>query len=156
MSWRLPRGQWHKSKAEGNRKALRKIVKSDEQPGVLAYVGVEPIGWCAVAPRQVYVALTSSRVLKPIDDQPVWSISCLFIKREFRRKGVSVRLLREAVKFAGRCGAKIVEGYPVIPYTKQMPAAFAWTGTLAAFEKAGFKQAARPSKARPIMRKRAV
>jgi GNAT superfamily N-acetyltransferase len=156
MAWRLPRGQWHTSKGDGNRKAMRSIVKGNEQPGVLAYAGKDPIGWCAIAPRQVYVALTTSRVLKPIDEQPVWSISCLFIKREFRRQGVSVKLLREAVKFAKRKGAKIVEGYPVVPYTSNMPAAFAWTGTLAAFTKAGFKEAARRSKARPIMRKSTV
>jgi GNAT superfamily N-acetyltransferase len=156
MAWRLPRRQWHTSKGEGNRKAFRKLVMSDHQPGVLAYSGDEPVGWCAVAPRQAYVALTTSRVLKPVDDQPVWSISCLFIKREFRRRGVSVTLLCEAVKFARRRGGKIVEGYPVVPYTSNMPAAFAWTGTLAAFTKAGFTQAARRSKARPIMRKSTV
>jgi hypothetical protein len=34
-----------------------------------------------------------------------------------------------------------------------MPAAFAWTGLIAAFRKAGFKEVLRRSPARPIMRK---
>lgn len=155
MVWRLPRKQWEQNKGEGNRKALRKVVQEGRPPGVLAYVDDQPIGWCAIAPRSVYVTLERSRVLRPIDDKPVWSVSCLFIARDHRRKGLSSKLLRAAVKFAKSQGATVVEGYPVQPYSEKMPAAFAWTGLLACFERAGFKEAARHSKSRPIVRKRA-
>jgi GNAT superfamily N-acetyltransferase len=119
---------------------------------VLAYAGAEPVGWCAVAPRQDYIALGRSRVLAPVDDQPVWSISCLFVARPYRRQGISVRLLKAAAQLARDRGASIVEGYPVEPYTANMPAPFAWTGLVAAFQQAGFKEVLRRSSARPIMR----
>ena len=76
MAWRRPRKQWEANKGDG-RRAFRKIVRDGGEPGVLAYSGDQPIGWCAIAPRQVYITLERSRVLKPVDDQPVWSISCL-------------------------------------------------------------------------------
>src|SRR5258707_9865563 len=79
MTWRLPRAEWERGKKTGNRLALKTIVDEDRQPGVLAYAGAEPIGWCAIAPRAEYVALERSRVLAPLDDKPVWSISCLFV-----------------------------------------------------------------------------
>lgn len=154
MAWRLPRKQWEQGKGKGNRKAFRRIVKHGDQPGVLAYHEGQPIGWCSVAPRQVYLTLERSRVLKPVDDRPVWSISCLFIARPYRRQGVSVQLLRAAVKFARSQGATIVEGYPVEAYAARMPDAFAWTGLVPAYRKAGFREAVRRSKSRPIMRKK--
>jgi GNAT superfamily N-acetyltransferase len=152
MTWRLRRADFVKGKGAANKRAFQTLVASDARPGVLAYAGEEPIGWCAVAPRQDYVSLGRSRVLAPVDDQPVWSISCLFVARPYRRQGVSVRLLKAAAKLAGERGARLVEGYPVVPYTATMPAAFAWTGLVAAFQKAGFKEVLRRSSARPIMR----
>jgi GNAT superfamily N-acetyltransferase len=152
MCWRLERAVFVKGKGDGNKRAFRKLVASNVQPGVLAYVGHEPIGWCAIAPRQDYSYLQRSRVLAPVDDQKVWSITCLFVARPYRRHGVSARLLKAATELARKKGARIVEGYPVEPYSSEMPAAFAWTGLVSAFQKAGFKEAARRSKARPIMR----
>jgi GNAT superfamily N-acetyltransferase len=152
MAWRLPRADFDKGKGAANKRAFQKLVIRDAQPGVLAYAGKEPIGWCAVAPRHEYVRLGNSRVLAPVDDQTVWSISCLFVARPYRRLGVSVRLLKAAAELAHDKGARVVEGYPVEPYTADMPAAFAWTGLVAAFRKVGFKEVLRRSKARPIMR----
>jgi GNAT superfamily N-acetyltransferase len=155
MTWRLPRTRFEegkKRKGAGNRAAFRKRARSSPPPGVLAYVDDHPIGWCAVAPREEYEYLARSRVLRPIDDQPVWSVSCLFVARPFRQRGLSVELLRAAVEMAGAYGAEIVEGYPVIPYATRMPDVFAWTGILSAFERAGFREAARGSAKRPIMR----
>jgi GNAT superfamily N-acetyltransferase len=101
----------------------------------------------------VYVQLERSRVLKPIDAEPVWSVSCLFVARARRRRGLSVALLRAAGDFAATQGARFVEGYPVEPSSRQMPDAFAWTGTAAAFRAAGYEEVARGSPTRPIMRK---
>lgn len=153
MAWRHSRADFAKGKGDGNKRAFRKLVAGNAQPGILAYDGDEPIGWCAAAPRQVYTYLESSRVLAPVDDQAVWSISCLFVARPYRRRGISVRLLKAAAAFAREKGAKVVEGYPVEPYSKDMPAVFAWTGMVSAFRKAGFKEILRRSKTRPIMRR---
>jgi len=153
MSWRRRAADFLKHKGLGNKRAFQSLVSRDEQPGILVYDGDRPVGWCAVAPREVYLKLANSRVLAPVDNQPVWSVSCLFVDKAYRRRGISVGLLQAAVRFAGRRGAKVVEGYPVVPYTTDMPAAFAWTGLLAAFERAGFVEVARRSNSRPIMRR---
>jgi GNAT superfamily N-acetyltransferase len=152
MVWRLTRREWEAGKGEGNRRALRALVESGARPGVLGYVGREPVAWCAVAPREDYGALARSRVLQPIDDRPVWSVSCLFVARPFRRRGLSSRMLRGAAEFAVKRGAAIVEGYPVEPRMARAPDAFLWTGTPGAFTAAGFREAARRSETRPIMR----
>jgi GNAT superfamily N-acetyltransferase len=153
MVWRRSRADWERGKGSGNRAAFRRVVRRGPAPGILAYSDSQPIAWCAVAPREAYVQLERSRVLKRIDAEPVWSVSCLFVTRAFRRRGVSTALLQAAGQFAASQGARIVEGYPVEPYSEKMPDAFAWTGTVAAFRAAGYAEVARGSAKRPIMRR---
>jgi GNAT superfamily N-acetyltransferase len=152
MLWRLTRSEFDRQKGDGNRRALKVIVESGVAPGLLGYSGGRPVAWCAVAPRVDYPALERSRILARVDDEPVWSATCLFIARSFRRQGLTVRMLAAAVAYAGQRGARIVEGYPVEPRSADMPAAFAWTGTASAFRQAGFTEALRRSPTRPIMR----
>lgn len=152
MFWRLPRKQFDAGKGVGNKRALKRLVSTGREPGLIAYLKREPIGWCSLAPRQDYVALERSRILKPLDDQPVWSVSCLFIKKGYRRRGVSTLLLRAALEFAAKHGARIVEGYPVEPSMEKMPDPFLWHGIPSAFLRAGFREVERRSPTRPIMR----
>jgi GNAT superfamily N-acetyltransferase len=153
MLWRLSRKQFESHKGEENRLALKALVESGEVPGVLAYADGVAVGWCALAPRDHYPALGRSRILKPVDDRPCWSVSCLFVHRAYRKRGVSTALLRAAVEHVRRQGGTLIEGYPVEPKSEApIPPAFAWTGIPKAFEAAGFSEVARRSPTRPIMR----
>lgn len=152
MWWRLKRSQFEKQKGQENKKNFRKIVNSGEIPGLLAYANGQPIAWCSIAPRETYSVLERSRILKRIDDKPVWSVVCFFVAKPFRYKGVTLKLLKAAVKYAKECKARIVEGYPVEPKKTSMPDAFAFTGLAATFHKAGFVEVLRRSETRPIMR----
>ncbi len=152
MFWRVQRKEFDANQGAGNRQAFSELVAAGRKPGIIAYLGKEPIGWCAVAPREDYIALERSRILKAVDDQPVWSISCLFVRRQYRRKGISAQLLRAAVEFAASRGAEVVEGYPVDPSMEKMPDPVLWHGVSSSFIAAGFKEVIRRSKSRPIMR----
>jgi GNAT superfamily N-acetyltransferase len=152
MYWRLGAAQWSRGKGEKNRRALRALVASGAEPGILAYEGDEPVGWCAVAPREATPRLDKSRVLARLDSRPVWSITCLFVKRSHRRRGVSARLIEAALAHARARGAEIVEGYPVDPEGDR-PDPFVWTGLASAFRRAGFREVARRSPTRPVMRR---
>jgi GNAT superfamily N-acetyltransferase len=152
MAWRLKSSDFNKQKGNGNKKNMKRLVDNKEQIGLLAYIGKEPICWCAVAPREKFIRLENSKVLTRIDDEQVWSVTCFFIKKEFRRKGLSADLLKAVIEFCRKKKVKILEGYPTVPYNSNIPAAFAWTGIPSAFIKAGFVEAARRSKTRPIMR----
>lgn len=152
MWWRLTHREFEARKGEKNRRAMRERVESDEVPGLIAYAGEAPVGWCAVAPRETYPRLGRSRILKPVDHEPVWSIVCLFVAKAFRRRGVSRALIEAATAHAREEGARIVEGYPVEPTKDEMPDVFAFHGLASAFREAGFEEVARRSETRPIMR----
>lgn len=153
MWWRRPRAEWSRGKGEGNRRAMRSLVRRGAPTGLLAYSGQTPVGWVAVAPREDTPGLERSRTLKRIDDRPVWSVTCFFVARGFRRKGLTVMLLREAAAHARRGKAAVLEGYPVEPRKGSVQAdAWIFTGVAGAFRKAGFREAARPTETRRIMR----
>jgi GNAT superfamily N-acetyltransferase len=152
MWWRVTASEFEKNKGEKNRKAMKKLVDTGTIPGILAYLGKEPVGWCSVAPREDFPRLARSRILKPVDERPVWSVVCLFVAKEHRNRGISTSMLKEAVRYVKSKRGRIVEGYAVEPRTERMPEAFAFHGLASAYIKAGFKEVARRSETRPIMR----
>jgi GNAT superfamily N-acetyltransferase len=152
MWFRIRRTEFDRQKGEGNRLCMQAIVASGEVPGLLAYHDGQPVAWCSVGPREVYPVLDRSRVLKRVDDRPVWSVVCFFVKKGYRRMGMSVELLRGAVDYARSQGAKIVEGYPVEPKRGQTADVFAFTGLPGTFLQLGFVEVLRRSETRPIMR----
>lgn len=152
MSWRLKRSDFERQKGNANRLAMRTLVEQNEKVGILAYIDGKPIGWCAVAPREVYLRLENSKVWKRIDNEPVWAITCFFIAGSYRRKGISFELVKGAINYCSANHVKVIEGYPVVPYGDNIPAAFAWTGIPTVFEKAGFVVAERRSQSKPMMR----
>lgn len=152
MYWRLTSKDFARGKGAPNRQTLHDLVIAGETPGLLAYDGDRPIGWIAVAPREAYPRLARSRILKPLDDTPVWSIVCLFIDKGHRRRGVSAQLIRGAVDYVADQGGRVVEAYPVEPRNEKMPDVFAWTGIASAFLAAGFVERGRRSETRPILR----
>jgi len=152
MWWRLKRKDFEAQKGEGNRQAMKAIIDSGEIPGILAYAGTQPVGWCSIGPRASFPALDRSRTLKRIDDQPVWSVVCFFTAKHYRRQGLMVGLLRAALEYARGQGARIVEGYPYDPKSGKSPDPFVYTGLSSAFLKVGFVQVAQPTETRSIMR----
>lgn len=152
MWWRLKKKDYDANQGAGNRQAMKRIVASGRVPGILAYRQERPVGWCSVAPREEFVRLANSRILEPVDQQPVWSIVCLFVEKAHRRSGVSTGLLSAAVDYVREQRGKIVEGYAVEPKRGKLPDAFAYHGLATAYRRAGFHEVLRRSETRPIMR----
>ena len=131
---------------------MKTIIESGKKPGLLAYAGKQPVAWCSVAPREQFPALERSRILKKLDDEPVWSISCFFIHKNYRKQGLGVRILEAVIQYVKKQGGKIIEGYPVEPKKARTADVFVWTGLASIFKKAGFTECERRSETRPIMR----
>jgi len=151
MFWKLRGKAFEEVQGYETRQMHKSIVDSGISTGLLAYLHGEVVGWVAVEPRSAYPKLAHSRVLKPVDEQPVWSVTCFFVAKPYRKQGITVELLKAAIEFVRiQCG-KIVEGYPVETH-QDMPAPFIYTGTASAFQQAGFQEVARRAPTRPIFR----
>lgn len=151
MFWKLRGKAYEEARGYETRQMHKSIIDSGTVTGLLAYLHGDVVGWVAVEPRSAYPKLAHSRALKPVDDQPVWSVTCFFVAKEFRKRGITVELLKAAVGHVQSKGGRIVEGYPV-DVNKDMPAPFIYTGTASAFQQAGFREVARHTPTRPIFR----
>lgn len=152
MWWRLKRADWERGQGAGNKQAMRRLVAGGAVPGLIAYAGDEPVGWVSVGPREDYPVLGRSPVLKPVDETPVWSLVCFYIRREHRRTGLSRTLIAAAKRHAKAGGARWLEAYPTEPKKPEVPDIYAFTGVPAMFTAVGFEEIARRSPTRPILR----
>jgi GNAT superfamily N-acetyltransferase len=153
MWWRLSRAEFGRQSGEQRRAGLKGLVDSGEVPGILAYLESEPVAWVSVAPRKSYPTLERSRTLRRVDDQPVWSITCFFVAKPYRGRGLMMELLRGAVTYAAQQGARIVEAYPVDPRGHTVHGSTeGYMGLLSAFQRAGFVEVVRRSPRQAVMR----
>jgi GNAT superfamily N-acetyltransferase len=158
MWMRLPRAEYEAKKGAGTKRALKGLVDRGEEPGLVGYLGGEPVAWVSVGPRASFRRLEASRTFAPVregDESPdsgVWAINCLFVRRDARGRGVSTAAIRAAAKHARARGAKVVEAFPIDPTKAGVPPVFAFPGLLASYRRAGFREVLRRSPTRPIVR----
>lgn len=153
MFWRLKRTELESLGKSGRKVAFRKLVRSGGIPGILAYEKEIPVGWCAIAPREATPVLDRSPICKPVDDSPVWSITCFYIEPKSRHRGVMAGLIAAATKHAKRHGASIVEAYPRDGRGKELSELSASTGVLGPFLDQGFDVVARRKPTRLVVRR---
>ena len=139
--------------------AVRTLGRQGRAPGLVAYRDGEAVGWVSLGPREDYPRLEHSTVLRRLDDKPVWSIVCFVVGKRSRGQGIANALLEAAMDYARERGATLLEAYPTDSHGKRIPAAYAYTGTLGMFERAGFSVAAvrrfnEKSPEHPIVRRR--
>jgi GNAT superfamily N-acetyltransferase len=150
MYWRIP--AYGSRPREENRRDLKAIVEAGPPPGLLAFSGELAVGWCQLTPRADIPQVEGKRFFAAVDEIPVWSISCFYVRAGWRHKGVTTALIAAAETAAQAVGAPALEVYPVDPQ-KKMGAGNLYTGVASTFAKAGFTEVARQTPQRPIMRK---
>jgi GNAT superfamily N-acetyltransferase len=148
MYWRI--GSTYRDRSPGaNKEAFHKVVSDGPPPGLLAFEGETAVGWCQLTPRDSLPTLELNRRLKRVDDAAVWSISCFYIRKGYRKLGVTTALITAALETARRAGAVAVEAYPL---DAVLTPSTSHTGYASTFARAGFATVARHVPARPIMR----
>ncbi len=152
MYWHLKHSDFYNQHGDATHELMRQRVERGEIPGLLAFNGEKAIGWVAIEPRSAYQVLARSRTLAPVDDLPVWSITCFFIDRHYRKQGLNSWLIKQAADYAFSQGAPAVESYPSLFKDGKTSDTFYFTGKVTTFKKLGFKEVAHPSTSRAIMR----
>lgn len=150
MYWRIGSAYTERPRDE-NRKAFKRIVQKGPPPGLLAFAGDLCVGWAQVTPRAALPKLATARYTRAVDDTPVWSVSCFYVRKGWRGKGVSKALIDAAVSYAKKAKAPALEAYPMTTEKRRSNSGM-YTGSASSFAKAGFKVVAEPAKHRPIMR----
>ena len=150
MYWRIG-GAYGQRPREKNKAAFKAIVKKGPPPGLLAFEGDKVVGWAQLTPRAVLPHLDHGRFTRKIDDVPVWSLTCFFIRKGHRGQGVMTALLEAAIDHAKAMKAPALEAYPVRTDTKRSNSGM-YTGAASSFARAGFKTVSVRAPHRPLMR----
>lgn len=150
MYWRLG-SAYTKRPRERNKADFRAIVRKGPPPGLLAFDGETAVGWCQLTPRSALPHLERGRFTRRVDEVPVWVISCFYMRRGYRKRGVMSALIAAALKAARRADAPALEAYPV-DIDQPTATANLYTGVASTFARAGFKRIARAAPHRPTMR----
>jgi GNAT superfamily N-acetyltransferase len=153
--WRFTPQDYKANAGQGNRAAFRERVDAERITGLLAYQGDQPIGWVSVSPRQEYERIPTSQTWRPIDDTPVWSIVCFYVRAKSRGQGAAMHLLKAAVQYTADCGAQVIEAYPkdvAALGNKPIADGDLYWGTFEMFKRAGFQEVARRRNEFPIVR----
>jgi len=134
-----------------NKQAMCDLVGAGVMPGLIGYSGDAPAGWISLGPREEYLKLRRSPVMKPVDDTPVWSVVCSYVARAYRGHGMQHLLLDAAIAWARSSGAAVLEAYP-IDKPERSHDDFMFFGSRSLYERAGFREVVRRSPTRVVMR----
>jgi GNAT superfamily N-acetyltransferase len=161
--FKSPAKEWRTMAQQEKESRLRDQTRcgepeSESTSGLVAYLGGEPVGWCAVEPRTAYPRLRGMRVPwtgrdEDRDDPGVWAITCFVVRTGYRRRGVSRALTEAAVGFARERGATAVEGYALITEPgKEVVWGELFVGAKSTYEACGFQEVSSPTPRRRVMR----
>jgi GNAT superfamily N-acetyltransferase len=135
-----------------NQRALCDLVDRGVVPGLIGYADGHPAGWISLGPREEYLRLQRSPIMKPVDGTPVWSVVCSYVAKPYRGLGLQHRLLADAIRFARDQGAAVLEAYPV-DKPERSHDDFMFFGSRSLYERAGFTEVVRRSPTRVVMRR---
>jgi GNAT superfamily N-acetyltransferase len=135
-----------------HKQQLCSLVEAGTVPGLVGYVDGSPVGWLSLGPREDYLKLRRSPIMKPVDDTEVWSIVCTYVAKSQRGRGIQHLLLAEAIDWARDQGVRMLEAYPV-DKPERSHDDFMFFGSRHLYERAGFREVVRRSATRVVMRR---
>jgi len=129
-----------------NKRDKKSLVEDDRSHGVLLYDRGIPIGWCAYGLKKEFPRIDNGRNYRRLNmkDNPgrLWRITCFFVDRDYRKKGIAKVALNAALSSIKAKGGGIVEAYPVTHKSAKAWSKWSnwfWFGTESMFEKEKFR-----------------
>ncbi|MDQ6884492.1 MAG: GNAT family N-acetyltransferase [Candidatus Dormibacteraeota bacterium] len=133
--------------AAQNRSAKKCRVREGRTHAALVYDGPTCVGWCQFGPTDELPRIKHRRAyLAGLITLPDWRITCFFIDREYRRRGVASAGLKGALREIAQLGGGTVESYPEASDGRSVSSSFLYNGTVSMFESNGFERTRRLGK----------
>lgn len=112
-------------------------MREGRSRAALVFDGEEVIGWCQFGtPDELPNVYHSKQYLEEALRLPDFRLTCIFVDKRYRRRGVSAVALHGALDLIAAAGGGVVEGCP--HDTKGKRQAVLYNGTRSLFERAGF------------------
>ena len=144
-------------RARINRNDKRTLVKQGRSHAILVYDGETPIGWCQYGSKEELPRIDAGRGYRkvglPRGQEKLWRITCFFVDKDYRGKGVAKLALKSALDSIKKQGGGMVEAYPVVSEKMAAVAEWRWFGTPNMFRREGFRKVAPLGTSGVLMRK---
>ncbi|ADV12578.1 GCN5-related N-acetyltransferase [Mesorhizobium ciceri biovar biserrulae WSM1271] len=141
---------YRKQPPDRNRHEFQQAALSGDVPqGLLAFDGEMAVGWCQITPIEAVPYLKKRWIGAEDRREETWFISCFYVRKGYRRRGMTRTLIEASIAHARRHGAKAIEAMPLDG--GKSPSATG-SGYVSTFESAGFQAIAHRDAARPLMR----
>lgn len=139
----------------GNREWKERLVREGKSHAALVFDGEAAVGWCQYGPPDELPRIYHRKEYETTHTgkAPDYRITCFFVDRDYRRKGVAAAALRGAVDLIAKAGGGLVEAYPHDTKGKKKSASFLYSATRSMFEKAGFQYDRPKGQGNTVMRK---
>lgn len=153
--YKVTEEQWDTFEPSQCSSRLKSQRETTPGPGLIAYLGDEPVAWCGVESRVDAFRLFESPVVEASTQDPadrdVWAARCFIVREGYRNHGLAHALIRAAMEHARANGAHTLEGYPMDAPTAPVEPDDLFHGTTSMFESAGFDVVARPVEGRALV-----
>ncbi|HLE65111.1 MAG TPA: GNAT family N-acetyltransferase [Candidatus Bathyarchaeia archaeon] len=140
-----------------NRKDKREWVREGRSHGIIVYKGRTPVGWCQYGPREELPRIDAGRNYRKVEplspEKRLWRITCFFVDKDHRGKGIANTALRATLESIGKQGGGIVEAYPVVSKKILAESQWIWFGTPGMFKREKFKPVAQLGASYLLMRR---
>jgi GNAT superfamily N-acetyltransferase len=138
----------------GNRAYKERLVREGKAHAALVFDGDVAVAWCEYgSPDELPNIYHLKEYNAGLDKEPDYRLTCFFVDRDYRRKGVAAVALRGALELIAKAGGGVVEGYPQDTLGKRTSGSFLYNGTRSLFEKAGFSYERSKGKNHCVMRR---
>ncbi len=153
----IVRGQSSEEWKRSNRRDKEALVRQGRSHAILVYEGTTPIGWCQYGTQEELPRIDARRGYRkaapPPEHARLWRITCFFVDRIYRGRGVAKFALRAALESIREQGGGVVEAYPVVSPRMAAVPEWRWFGTPSMFRKEGFRVVAPLGTSGLLMRK---
>jgi GNAT superfamily N-acetyltransferase len=140
--------------AAQNRSEKEARVREGRAHAALVYDGTNCVGWCQFGPTEELPRIKHQRAYREgLTELPDWRITCFFVDKAYRGKGVASAALDGALQEIARLGGGTVESYPEDVEGRTTASAFLHNATVAMFERQGFERARQLGKHRWLVTK---
>jgi GNAT superfamily N-acetyltransferase len=133
------RGPGWGTSAALNRAEKQELVDEGRAHAALVYDGEDCVGWCQFGPPAELPRIKSVKAYEAgLAALPDWRITCFFVARKHRGRGVAAAALKGALAEIARLGGGTVESYPDDLPDEKLARGFGHNATVAMFERRGF------------------
>lgn len=143
-----------KGQCKPYRETKEALVRNGRAQAALVLCGETAVGWCQFGRAEELPNVRNRKNYEAgLNELPDWRITCFFVGKGHRKRGVANFALRGALEQIKALGGGVIEAYPEDTDGRKVSSSFLHGGTVRMFEREGFERVRPIGKSQWVVRK---